>query len=197
MTKYDFLKELLEYLAPLPEAEREKAYAFYAEMIDDSIEDGMTEEQAVQRLGDMQDIVDHIIAEMPMSVIIKSSVRRKRKGFKAMLWLVCGFPIWFPALMLVISLLLLLFILLWVMVPVLWSVFAAFAAAAAGGCVGLFLYPGLSAKLLLLGGAMASGGLAIPLFLLSLRVTKQIARLTKRIWIQIKNSIFRKRGHAK
>ena len=67
MTKHEFLEKLLDNLSALPEAERQKAYAFYAEIIDGSMEDGAGEEEAVQRLGNADEIAEQIIAESSVS----------------------------------------------------------------------------------------------------------------------------------
>ena len=66
MTKRVFLEKLLDNLSALPKAERQKAYAFYAEIIDGSMEDGVGEEEAVQKLGSVDEIAEQIIAENPM-----------------------------------------------------------------------------------------------------------------------------------
>lgn len=47
MTKSDFLDLLREKISRLPEWEAAKTVVYYSEMIDDRIEDGMSEEEAV------------------------------------------------------------------------------------------------------------------------------------------------------
>ena len=47
MNKQEFLSALQNALAGLPKKDRQKTLAFYSEMIDDRMEDGMTEEEAV------------------------------------------------------------------------------------------------------------------------------------------------------
>ena len=46
MNKDLFMNELMARLSGLPQADIEERLAFYSEMIDDRIEDGMTEEEA-------------------------------------------------------------------------------------------------------------------------------------------------------
>ncbi len=193
MNKHAFLHALLQSLSPLPQAEREKAYAFYAEMIDDSMEDGMSEEEAIQKLGGLDEIVERIIAETPIKALIQSRVERRNRSLLTILLLVFGFPVWFPVLATVLTVLLVLFAVLWIAALCLWLVSASSAAAALLSCVGFFSFPGVSLKLIFLGSALACAGCAAPAFLASLYATRQFARLTKQLWKKMKNSLFRKR----
>ena len=56
MNKQTFVEELRARLAALPEDEREKLIDYYGEMIDDRVEEGLSEEEAVAALGDAADI---------------------------------------------------------------------------------------------------------------------------------------------
>ena len=51
MTKHEFLKQLKAELVGLPGAERRRQLDYYAELLDDMVEDGMDPEMAVERLG--------------------------------------------------------------------------------------------------------------------------------------------------
>lgn len=63
MKKYDFLEQLRSRLSSLSEEERERSVSFYSEMIDDIIEEGKTEEEAVGSLGSVDDIAAKILSE--------------------------------------------------------------------------------------------------------------------------------------
>lgn len=65
MSKTEFLEELRRALSKLPSYEVEQSIAFYAEMIDDRMEDGMNEAEAVAALGPVGLIAAQITAEMP------------------------------------------------------------------------------------------------------------------------------------
>ncbi len=56
MTKAGFLKKLEEGLRDLSAEERERAVSYFAEQIDDCIEEGMTEGEAVDSLGRLEEI---------------------------------------------------------------------------------------------------------------------------------------------
>lgn len=63
MEKKTFKEELEKRISILTPTERQQILTFYEETIEDSIEDGMSEEEAVAKLGDMDMIVKDILAE--------------------------------------------------------------------------------------------------------------------------------------
>lgn len=83
MTKHEFLKQLRAELERLPGAERKRQLDYYAELLDDMIEDGMEPEMAVERLGPVSEIVHTIFQDTP-----QPSRKRSRLGF--LLSMVCG-----------------------------------------------------------------------------------------------------------
>lgn len=123
MRKAEFLKELEKRLQGLPKDEIESRLAFYSEMIDDRIEDGKTEEEAVEDLGGTDEVVRKIVSETKIVSLVKNRIKPKRSisGFEILL-LILGFPLWFPLLMVVLSLTFVAFILLWVFVIVSYAI---------------------------------------------------------------------------
>ena len=63
MTKMEFLAKIRLGLSSLTEDETQRSFEFYREMIDDRIEDGLTEEEAVAAAGDPNEIIRNILAE--------------------------------------------------------------------------------------------------------------------------------------
>ena len=63
MEKKAFMQALRRGLARLPEEERLRALAFYEEAIDDRMEDGMTEAEAVAAMGSPEDIVREALGQ--------------------------------------------------------------------------------------------------------------------------------------
>ena len=61
MDKKAFLDELREKLSGLPEEDIEERVAFYREMIDDRIEDGVPEEEAVEGVGTVDSVVELVL----------------------------------------------------------------------------------------------------------------------------------------
>lgn len=67
MKKREFLRELEKRLQALPPEERRRSVDFYAEIIADKMEDGMSEQEAIEELGDMEDIVRSVYAAASVS----------------------------------------------------------------------------------------------------------------------------------
>ncbi|MBQ2733014.1 MAG: hypothetical protein IJF74_02560, partial [Clostridia bacterium] len=67
MTKLDFLYDLRAALKALPKADIERYVDYYSEMIDDRIDDGMSEEAAVAELGRIEDIAAKILGDIPLN----------------------------------------------------------------------------------------------------------------------------------
>ncbi len=63
MNKQQFFNELNSLLKSLPSKERKKTNTYYNEIINDYIEDGLSEEQAISRLGDVQEIANDIMGK--------------------------------------------------------------------------------------------------------------------------------------
>ncbi|NMC56598.1 MAG: hypothetical protein GYA50_05195, partial [Eubacteriaceae bacterium] len=84
----------------MPYSEVEKTLSFYTESIDDRMEDGMSEEEAVSRLGDIDTIAKEIRADLPITTLIGKKVKQSRdKASNKTLWIVlaiCGIPFWLP-----------------------------------------------------------------------------------------------------
>ena len=74
MKKYEFLYRLQQGLASLPEAERSGHCGFYEELISDMMEDGISEEEAVARLGDPNELAGSILREEGVPTMKSSAV---------------------------------------------------------------------------------------------------------------------------
>ena len=74
MDKKAFLAQLRSQLSGLPQNDIEDRLIFYSEMIDDIMEEGITEEEAVSRLGEVEDIATSIINEIPLTKLVKEYV---------------------------------------------------------------------------------------------------------------------------
>ncbi len=63
MTKTQFLDRIKAGISSLPREDKEKYLEYYSEMVDDRMEEGMTEEEAVADIGSTSDIVAQILRE--------------------------------------------------------------------------------------------------------------------------------------
>ena len=101
MKKNEFLAALRQTLSVLPQQELEKQLTYYDEMIADMMEDGMTEEDAVAKIGDPAEIGRSILADMPNPPPASGPMKPPQKvdSNKTSFWvifaLILGFPVWF------------------------------------------------------------------------------------------------------
>ena len=79
MNKQDFIKKLNDKLSDLPKKEVEEHINFYIEMIDDRIEDGMSEKEAIKDIGGIDEVYKQIIDQIPLKTIAKVKLRKKRQ----------------------------------------------------------------------------------------------------------------------
>ena len=194
MTKNEFLSELKKALEGLPEEDIEKSLEYYSEMIDDRIEDGLSEEEAVADLGSIEDIRAQIVKDTPITKIIKEKIKPKRtlSGLEITL-LIVGFPIWFPLLASVAATLFCIWVSLWAVVISFYAVEAAFMASAVGGIIAavVMLTVGNSLSgLFLLGCSLACVGLGILWIFVCKYSTKGLVWLTG----AFVKSLFMKKG---
>ena len=58
MDKTTFLSKLEKRLKSLPEEDMQKTLEYYREMIDDRVEDGLSEEEAIADIGPIEEIAE-------------------------------------------------------------------------------------------------------------------------------------------
>ena len=100
MTKREFLSELRDALYGLSQSEIEERLLFYSEMIDDRMEEGIPETEAVASLGSVVAAAEQILLDMPLPKLVKARVKPKRKlrAWEIVL-IAVGSPVWFPILL--------------------------------------------------------------------------------------------------
>ena len=79
MNKKEFLAALRAGLAGLPEADVQHWLDFYSEIIDDRMEEGMTESEAVADVGSVHTIVTQILSETSKRTATGSSTTKSSK----------------------------------------------------------------------------------------------------------------------
>ena len=106
MNKQEFLDRLKEGMSGLPQEDITERLAFYSEMIDDRMEDGLTEEEAVAGIGTVDMLVPQIVEEIPITRIVKERVRPKHtlRAWEIVL-LILGSPIWLSLLIAAVAVL--------------------------------------------------------------------------------------------
>jgi len=176
MTKQAFLAQLRQRLAHLPPEDIERQVQYYSEMIDDRVEDGMTEEEAV--------------AGMELPEFPEQPPKPKKQGLPvwAIILLILGSLIWFSLAIAAISVIFSLYVVLWSVLITLYAVpitLGACAVAGVGMAVvsaitgpGIFCIGWLGVALLCTGLCMVTGYLCTLLAKATVWLTKQSFKLT-------------------
>ncbi len=198
MLKQEYLELLQLGLEGIPKSDLEERLSFYGEIIDDRIEEGIGEEEAVASLGNPEDVVLQILEEIPLTRLVKEKVRHKRtlRVWETVL-LVLGSPIWLSLLIAVAAVVLALYAAVWAVIISLWAAEAAIAACGLAGIAawGFFLYQGhFSAAIAVLGAGLVCTGIVIFGFFGCKLATRGLLLLTKKICIGIKSRFIRKEG---
>lgn len=198
MKKNQFLTELRNSLNGLPKESIEDRVSFYDEMIQDKIEDGKSEEEAVAEIGTIKDVSRQIIGDTPLMEIVKERTKQRKPASAGLiLIIVLGFPLWFPLLITLFVLVLVGYILLWTGVLVSYVVELSLGVASIASLVMLFIKMfGGNFSMFYLGSFILGVGLAILLWFGCIGITKGTAILSKNIFIGIK-SLFIKKGEKK
>ena len=196
MRKQEFLEALRAGLSGLPRDDVEDRLAFYSEMIDDRVEDGRTEEEAVGEIGSMEQIVSQIIADIPLTKIAKERIKpNKRLAAWEIVLLAVGSPLWLSLAVAALAIVLSLYAVLWSVVLSVWAVFVALSASALGTVAGGIVLTATGHPLVglaLMGAGLVCGGLAILAFLGCPATTKGTAWLTKTIALGVKKCLIKK-----
>jgi len=190
MNKQEFLDSLRRALSGLPIDEIEERIGFYGEMIDDRMEEGLSEEEAVAAVGDIDEIVEQTVSELPLSKLVKKKIKPKRslKVWEIVL-IALGSPIWITILAAALVIILSLYAVLWSVVVSLWAVGAALAGTFLGGIalgVVYIVVENVFLGIALIGAALFCAGLAIFWYFGCMAATKGIVILTKKIFLGIK-----------
>ena len=212
MTKLEFLDKLQAGLLGLTESDAQERLNFYSEMIDDRMEEGLSEEQAVAQVGDVQVIVANILAEIPQNApvqadaeVVKQVIAKvekpthhqatpKKEEKKHMetwqiILLILGFPLWLPLLIAAFAVGISLLAALWSVVGTLWGALFGTLAGCGIGVTLLGLGCMIAGKWVvgtaLFGAGLACAGLAVFAFFACIYTTKGAAWLTKVTFVGI------------
>jgi uncharacterized membrane protein len=196
MNKQEFIEQLRKELSGLPQKETEEVISFYSEMIDDGIEDGLSEEEAVASVGDLSEIAQKEVADIPLSKIAKERIRKRRRlSALEIILLVLGSPIWLALGISALAVIFSVYVSLWTIVICLWAGFVSLVACFIGGVIAFIVFTALgkgASGVAMLAAALICAGLAIFAFLGCKAATKGVAILTKKMAITIKNWFIKK-----
>lgn len=199
MSKADFLRLLERALMQLSEEERQKNLEYYSELLDDMMEEGMTEAEATAKLGSPNQIAQSILQEMPLGKLVSTRMKPK-SGWTplAIVLAVVGSPVWVPLLLATVAIVLAVFVSIWALGFAAVAVVIALAVAVVAAPIfavraavmtlplGLML---LGAGLVLLGLCVLGGLMAVELCKLLWQLTVWLAHKIKGLFIRKEENV--------
>ena len=196
MNKQEFIDTLYKKLSKLPKKAFEDQINFYIEIIDDKVEDGLSEQEAINQIGPIDNIVEEIINNASLFKMVKEKVKpqRKLKTWEIIL-IIVGFPIWFSLLVAFLAVLFTLYIVMWVLILCLWVIFISFALCSIASIIVGIYYSIIQQNSIYLSYSAAGIvliGLSIIMFYLSKCATIGLIKLTKKIILRFKKSLIKK-----
>jgi len=185
MNKQEFLDRLKKALSGLPQGDIAEQLRFYSEMIDDRMEEGVSEEEAVAAIGSVDEIAAQVLTDTPPR-------EKEKRSIWTIVLLTLGSPVWLSLGIAAVAVTISLYVSLWAVIVSLWAVFGALTGSVPAGlvsgvvffCQGAFL-PGLG----MLSGGSICAGLAIFFFFGCKAVTKGFVDLTKKAILGIKRRV--------
>lgn len=200
MTKNEFIAELSGRLSSFPRNEAEKSISYFSEIIDDKLDDGSSEEQAIESLGDMDDIVKNIMLDASFTAIIKTKAGEKKKRSTAgtvLLWV--GSPLWLTLLIAAVAVFTAVYVSIWSVIIAVWSAMGTLAAtgiACIPAAIVTMTYAPFNG-IFGLGAAFVLIGLSVFMFFAAKRITVWCIKLTVIFVRFVKNIIIGKRSVKK
>ncbi|MBQ7726083.1 MAG: DUF1700 domain-containing protein [Clostridia bacterium] len=196
MNKEEFLVDLKNALSGFPQDDIEERIAFYSEMIDDRMEEGISEEDAVAGAGKINEIKAQIVADIPFPKFVKEKVKSKRAlHVWEIVLIVLGFPLWFPLLVAAGAIVFSLYIVVWALIISLWAIEISLWACALGGIAAAIVYfvkGNIFPALMVIGTVCLITGLSIFMFFGCFKASKGILKLTKKAGVAIKYKLIGK-----
>lgn len=188
MSKIEFLEELRSKLKGLPKEDIDERIEFYSEAIDDRIEEGKTEEEAIKEIGTVDEVVREIAEDTPLLELVKKKIKPKKERTEGEIILILlGFPVWLPIILSLLVIALVCYLLIWVLVIVTYSIEISLISVGVFGTIGsLFMVfaGGFQASNLALG--LFSLGAACLFYFVCVKATKLTIKLSNKIFTGIK-----------
>lgn len=187
MTKNNYLKQLRRALKRLRREERHRSLQYFSELIDDKMEEGLTEEEAIAQLESVEAAALRILEEAR----VQGQLKRQLTAWETAI-LILGFPIWFPLLLTAALVLATIYLLVWVLISALFLCSISLGLAGVAGVLTLFIFIWSNpvAAFAALGTGLAAAGLGIASFIPLLYLSKAYIRVTPILW----NTLFSKKG---
>lgn len=122
MTKQQFITKLKSKLRGLSKKDIEERLSFYGEMIDDRIESGLSEEDAIAEIGSADMVASQIIEEISSQKMSEGEKTNKKISALQIVLLVLGSPLWISLLLAGFAVILSIYAVIWSVNAALWAV---------------------------------------------------------------------------
>lgn len=198
MNKNEFLGELERLLDKLPAAEVRQSIDFYAEVIDDRMEDGATEQEAVAALGSVETIANQIVGEMPAVPKAVARIKTSNRFANIVLAVVLS-PIWVPLSAAFILTVAAIYVAIWAVIASLWLCIVILLAMGPIGIVGFIwnLTTGFPLTgVFILGTGLTSCGLGLFAILGMRSVSSGLVHLTRLFARSVKSLFVREKAEG-
>ena len=196
MRKQEFLAQLRKGLSGLPQEDIEERLTFYSEMIDDRMEEGLSEEDAVRQIGNVEEIISQSIADIPLAKLVRQKIKPRRTlRMWEIILLILGSPIWLSLMIAALAVVLSVYVVIWSAIISLWAIEGSLIGCAFGGVAGgviLACQGNCLAGIAIIGAGLFFAGLSIFLFFGCKEATKGILLLTKKLALGVKNRFIKK-----
>ncbi|OYP46467.1 hypothetical protein CG709_03700, partial [Lachnotalea glycerini] len=183
MNKAVFLKELALYLNKMKKEDKDRFITYYDEMLSDYIENGMSEEDAVNKIGDPKRVAEELLESHDS---VKIEIPSTGSKFLNIILLILGFPLWGSLLLSGIIMIISIYVLLWCL-PFITGI----------GCFGFFLtsiigvigspfimFKSIPFGIIQLGTSIISVGSSILLGIATVKISKIFININKKFNIK-------------
>lgn len=184
MSKAEFLNKLAFCLQKMNASERNKFLTYYDEMISDYIENGITEEDAVIKIGDPKKIAEELLCDYGSVKLNLPST-----GIR---WLnttltIIGFPLWGSVLLAAILMVFSVYLIIWCVPIITGAGFVGFFATSIIGIVGspFVMIKSFPIGVIQLGTGIATVGISLLLGFATINLSKRIIIVTKNLNIKL------------
>ena len=183
MNKQEFVALLGKRLKSIYGSDVDERISFYCEIIDDKIEEGLSEEEAVAQLGSVDDVIAQITADYALTKVkVKDNNTKKSHNTWKTALLIIGSPVWGSIFISVLAVVFSVWVSLWAVAVSLWAATFALCIGSVAVIVAGVLLLTVGEKgtgLLAISTSLICAGFSILMCLGSFMVSKGMAALTK------------------
>ena len=193
MRQKEFLKQLNQALHGLDPLERARMVQYYREILEDRMEEGCSEEDAVAEMEPVEKIAARLLSDST----VRQAARPRRAGWGAVL-IVLGSPLWLAFVLAAAAVVLAMYVVVWSFIAALFAVIVALGCGLIAGVAAMILYWAQfpMTGLFLLGAGLVCAGVGTALFFPVVALAKCLVRGTARGAKAVWRGLFRRRGEA-